>query len=58
VLEALSRGVPTVLIHTGNRLRLVLHGVRVSFHAGEQPHPEGGWHVQAAIGTYQRLKIR
>lgn len=58
VLEQLSRGLPTVHIHSSNRLRLVLHGLRVSFHAGEQPHPEGGWHVLAAIGTYQRLEIR
>ena len=58
VLERLSRGLPTVHIHSSNRLRLVLHGLRVSFHAGEQPQPEGGWHVLAAIGTYQRLEIR
>lgn len=55
VLERMSRGFPTVCIHSRNRLRLILHGVRVSFHAGEQPEPEGGWHVQAAVGTYRTL---
>ena len=57
VLEEMGRGLPTVRIHSSSRLRLVLHGVRVSFHAGEQPHPEGGWHVQAAIGTFQSLEV-
>jgi hypothetical protein len=57
VLEQMARGLPTVRIHSGRRLRLMLHGVRISFHAGEQPHPEGGWHVQAAIGTYQTLEV-
>jgi hypothetical protein len=57
VLERLSRGLPTVHVRSSSRLRLVLQGLRISFHAGEQLQPEGGWHVQAAIGTYQRLTI-
>jgi hypothetical protein len=56
VLERLSEGIPTLCIRSGHRLRLVLHGVRVSFHAGEQRQPEGGWHVQAAVGTYRTLR--
>ena len=55
VLEQLSRELPTVCVHSGYRLRLILRGVRLSFHAGEQQQPEGGWHVQAAVGTYRNL---
>jgi len=55
VLEQLGDGFPTVRVHSGRRLRLILRGVRLSFHAGEQRHPEGGWHVQAAVGTFRTL---
>jgi len=55
VLEELSHGLPTLCVHSAHRLRLILRGVRLSFHAGEQRQPEGGWHVQAAVGTYRNL---
>jgi len=55
VLEQLSHGLPTICVHSGHRLRLIIRGVRLSFHAGEQRQPEGGWHVQAAVGTYRNL---
>jgi hypothetical protein len=56
VLEQLSRGFPTLCVHSSRRLRLILRGVRLSFHAGEVPQPEGGWQVQAAVGTYRTLR--
>jgi hypothetical protein len=55
VLEQLSHGLPTLCVHSSRRLRLILRGVRLSFHAGELPQPEGGWQVQAAVGTYRTL---
>ena len=58
VLEQLGHGFPTVCVHSGQRLRLILRGVRLSFHAGEQRQPEGGWHVQAAVGTFRSLDAR
>lgn len=57
ILERFARSVPIVRVHTTHRLRLVLRGVRISFHAGEQPAPEGGWHVEAAVGTFQALQV-
>lgn len=57
VLEQLGRGLPTLRVLSGSRIRLILRGVRLSFHAGEQRRPEGGWHVQAAVGTYKALRV-
>lgn len=56
VLERFARRVSIVRVYSAHRLRLVLRGLRISFHAGEQPAPEGGWHVQAAVGTFRTLE--
>ncbi len=55
ILERLGQRFPTIQVRSGNRPRIVLHGLQLSFHAGEQRQPEGGWHVQAAVGTYRLL---
>jgi len=53
-LERLGgRGILARVISRGVR-RLDLIGLRLSFHAGEQASPDGGWHCEAAVGTFRR----
>ena len=57
-LERLGgRGIHARVVSRGVR-RLDLIGLRLSFHAGEQRAPEGGWHCEAAVGTFRRLVRR
>lgn len=54
-LERLAgRGIRAGVVSRGVR-RVELHGLRLSFHAGEQRAPEGGWHCEAAIGTFRTM---
>ena len=46
-------GILARVISRGVR-RLDLIGLRLSFHAGEQASPDGGWHCEAAVGTFRR----
>lgn len=56
VLERLGRGkIPRVVVRSRGVRRVELHGLRLSFHTGESPMPEGGWCCEAAVGTYKRL---
>lgn len=49
-----GRGIRAVIVSRGVR-RADLQGLRLSFHAGEQRAPEGGWYCEAAIGTFRTL---
>lgn len=54
-LERLSgRGIRAGILSRGVR-RATLQGLRLSLHAGEQRSPDGGWHCEAAIGTFRTL---
>lgn len=54
-LERLSgRGIRAGIVSRGLR-RVTLQGLRLTFHAGEQRAPDGGWHCEAAVGTFRSL---
>lgn|GEM_PF-1802444 len=54
-LERLGGRAIVVVVRSRGTVRLRLDGLRLSFHAGESRIPEGGWHCEAAVGTYRRL---
>lgn len=57
VLERLGkRGIPRVRVVVRGIPRLELSSLRLSFHAGEQAAPEGGWYCEAAVGTFRRMR--
>lgn len=55
VLERLGRRVPRVRVVSRGTPRVDLLGFRLTFHAGEQRTPEGGWSCEAAVGTFRSL---
>jgi len=57
VLERLGkRGIPRVRVVARGIPRLEITGLRLTFHAGEQPTPEGGWYCEAAVGTFRHMR--
>jgi hypothetical protein len=57
ILERLGRrGISRIRVVARGISRLEITGLRLSFHAGEQATPEGGWYCEAAVGTFRRMR--